>query len=193
MSKIIKEIVNRRARRALSRESVPADVLRRILDAATNAPSCANKQPWKFLICNEAESLAKLRNMLTEGNYWAKKAPVLIAIFAEISADCMYDEGRNYALFDCGLAAENLMLQATHENMIAHPMAGFNASGLKKEFNLPQEAIPIVMIALGYPGDDTDLSKNHKKQETAAQVRKQIAEVCFYNTLDAETPPAEIV
>jgi nitroreductase len=180
MNEIVAAISARRAYRALDDKPVPPDVLGRILEASVLAPSCMNNQPWRFLVMKEPQGLAKGREVLTKGNYWAKKAPVLICIYARKEDDCVLNEGRDYALFACGLAAANLVIQATTEGLIAHPMAGYDATALKSVFELPADSIPIVLIALGYPGDESGLSEKHKAAEHAPRVRKPLQEVVTF-------------
>jgi nitroreductase len=140
-------------------------------------------KPWRILVINSEDTLVQAREALTPGNYWAKKAPVLIVIFTRTHDDCRAGEGRDYALFDCGLAAGNLLLQATREGLIAHPMAGFDAAAIKKSFMMPEDTIPIVLIAVGYPGDESGLSKKHQATEHLPRQRKPQEEVVFFNHL----------
>jgi len=128
----------------------------------------------------EPQGLAKGREALSKGNYWAKKAPILICLYTRKEDDCISSEGRDYALFACGLAAANLLIQATEEGLVAHPMAGYDAAALKNAFALPADSIPIVLIALGYPGDESGLSEKHRISEHAPRVRKPLEEVLIF-------------
>jgi nitroreductase len=180
MSGIVSEISTRRALRALDEKAVPEDVLRRILEAAVLAPSCFNNQPWRFLVMRDPAGLEKGRAALSKGNAWAAKAPVLICISTRKEDDCISSEGRDYALFDCGLAAANLMIQAAAEDLIAHPFAGYDAAMIKKDFALPPDAIPMVMIAVGYHGDESGLSEKQKASEHAPRTRKPLEDVVAF-------------
>ena len=75
MSAIIEEITKRRARRAYSEEAIGSEVLDRVFNAAILAPSCNNKQSWRFVAFTQGEALENAREALLGGNYWAKKAP----------------------------------------------------------------------------------------------------------------------
>ncbi len=171
MDTIIQAIEARRARRALAERSVPKDALDRILTAATFAPSCMNKQPWRFLVADDPAALEKARAALSDGNYWARKAPVLIAAATKPDLDCRLNDNRDYALFDLGLAVGNLLAQATAEGLIAHPMAGFNPLALKSAFGIDGSFIIPVMIALAWPGDAAGLNDKHRESETSGRDR----------------------
>ncbi len=181
MSELLQEIEKRRANRALSEEKIPNETLARIMTAATYAPSCFNSQSWRYLVASDDGALAKMREALTEGNYWAQKAPVLIAVATKIDLDCQLSDGRDYAFFDCGLATQNLLLQAIKEGLYAHPMAGFDPLVVKKNFDIPEEFTVITLVAVGFPGSDAHLSEKHLKLETSPRSRKPEQEVICYN------------
>ncbi len=182
MLELLKEIEERRARRALSEKAIPSDVLRRLMTAATFAPSCFNSQPWRFMVVTEQDGLEKLRNALVGGNYWAKKAPLLVVVATKTSFDAKLSDNRDYALYGCGLASENLLLQATKEGLYAHPMAGFDPLVVKETFNISEDYIVINIIAVAYPGDIDGLSKKHIDVEQSKRSRKPEEEVICHNS-----------
>jgi nitroreductase len=177
---IIREIAERRARRAFDASPIAQAVLRRALDAAVLAPSCANRQSWRFLVATEKAALDLIAPHLTEGNYWVKKAPALVLALTNPSFGCMQDDRREYALFDTGMACMNLMLQATREGLIAHPIAGFSPIPIKEALGIPESLILITIIALGYPGSKSGLNEKHLAQEDAPRIRRELEKtVCF--------------
>lgn len=183
MEGLIHEIDIRRAKRALSEErKIPEGVLKRIMTAATYAPSCFNNQPWRFLVVTDDDKLKDIHAALSEGNYWAKKAPVMVAVTTKPDLDAQLSDRREYALLGCGLAMENLMLQAFKEGTIAHAMAGFDPFVVKEKFSIPEEFIVIALIAIGYPGDESHLNEKHLKLEHSRRDRKPEEEVISYNT-----------
>lgn len=181
MDSILPVIEKRRARRALNEKAIPQEIMHRIMKAATYAPSCANNQSWRFLVATEAEALGKVREALTGGNYWAKKAPVIVVIATKADLDCQSSDGRDYAFYDCGLAAENLMLQAVAEGLYAHPFAGYDPLKIKELFAVPDEYTIINLIALAYPGDSGHLNDKHKASEVSERQRKPPEAVICYN------------
>ena len=178
---ILKEIRDRRAYRALSSEPVPRETLNNILKAASLAPSCFNKQPWKYIIADKPDVLEEIHKALPENNSWAKKAPAIILSLTGIELDCSLPDNRDYALFDTGLSVMNLMLQAQKEGIIAHPMAGFNSSEIRKHFHIPENYIIIALVVLGYPGDTDELSDKQKEMEQSPRIRKPIDEIASFN------------
>jgi nitroreductase len=192
MDKLLDAVAGRRARRALSGAPVPTELVDRMLAAAALAPSCMNKQPWRFLVMDAPAALALGRPALSEGNYWAKKAPVLIAAVTKPELDCRLSDRRDYALFDLGLAAGNLLAQATADGLVAHPIAGYDPAALKSAFGIGEEWIIAALVAVAYPGDAAGLSDKHRAAEDAPRQRLPAAEVAFRNAWPtaAEAGPA---
>ena len=182
MSDLLKEIEKRRANRALSEKSIDSDIITRLMTAATFAPSCSNNQPWRFMVVTDREKLKKIHSSLTGGNYWAKKAPLIVVVATKISFDAILSDNREYALYGCGLAAENLLLQAIKEGLYAHPMAGFDPLVVKEAFGIPEDYIVINLIAVAYPGPLEGLSEKHIAAERSERNRKPQGEVICYNS-----------
>ena len=181
MGELIHEIEIRRAKRALDEKKIPKEIIGRIMTAATYAPSCFNNQSWRFLVAASDASLKKIHQALPDANYWVKKAPMVVVVVTKPEIDCQLSDRRDYALFDCGLAAENLMLQAFKEGLIGHAIAGFDPLKIKAAFDIPDEYIVITLVAVGFPGDDSFLNEKHKTLETSPRDRKPESEVICYN------------
>ena len=178
---IIKEIDARRAYRALDTRSVPEDVIQRIVTAATLAPSCANHQPGRFVVASTAETLEKVKAGLSRGNYWAQKAPLIVLVLTSQELDAQLSDNRNYAFFDTGMAAMNLMLQATAEGLYAHPIAGFDPTVVKENLGISDDLTLITLINVGYPGPEDHLNEKHRELEHGPRARTDQQEVISYN------------
>ena len=187
MEGLIKEIYERRAYRAFSEKKIPEETVQRLMTAATYAPSCKNSQPWRLLVAKSDESLKKIHDSIMGGNYWVKKAPVVALIATRYEFDGRLDDQRDYALFDCGLAVENLLLQAVREGLHAHPIAGYEPVKVKESFNIPMDYILVTLVAIGYPGDDSHLQGMHSELEHSPRERKPEGEVISYDAWGFDT------
>ncbi len=187
MKDLIPEIGTRRANRALSDKKIPAEVIGRIMTAATYAPSCFNNQSWRFMVATGDQSLAKVHEALSGANYWVKKAPAVVVVATRLDFGCRLSDRRDYALFDCGLAVENLVLQSCKEGLYAHPLAGFDPLKIKSAFHIPDDYIVITQVALGYPGDEASLNEKHRELEHGPRIRKPESEVIGYNSWPWQT------
>ena len=181
MPEIMHEIEIRRARRALKDEPIRDDIVERILKAATFAPSCFNNQPWRFVVVTGEDNLQRVHDHLPGANYWVKKAPVIVCVAVKKEDDCMLSDGRDYGFFDAGLAVMNLVLQATHEGLIAHPIAGYKPVEIKEALGMPSDHTLITLVAVGYSGDEGHLNEKHLELEHSKRDRKSMEEVVFRN------------
>ena len=68
------EIMSRKALRGLSSRPIEHMDIETIIMTAHTAPSCMNKQPWRYDAVVSEDMLEKVRETLSEGNYWMKKA-----------------------------------------------------------------------------------------------------------------------
>jgi nitroreductase len=128
------------------------------------------------------EDLTKIHEALPDANYWVKKASMVVVVATRLDLGCQLNDHRDYALFDCGLATENLVLQAVKEGLYAHPIAGFNPLKIKENFSIPEDFIVITLVAVGYPGNDTFLNEKHRQLEHSPRIQKPESEVICYDT-----------
>ncbi|MDY0392540.1 MAG: nitroreductase family protein [Candidatus Bipolaricaulis sp.] len=170
----------RRAYRALSGEPVAREALERLVEAAHLAPSCFNNQPWRFVIA-EGETLDRVKGALSGGNYWAKRAPAILALASHRDLDCKLSDGRDYFLFGCGMATGLLMIQATQMGLVAHPIAGYDPPAVKEALGIPEEYILIALIVIGKRGEASTLSDKHRAIELGPRERKPLSAVVAWN------------
>ena len=78
---------------------------------------------------------------------------------------------RDEAIRGASLAAMNLMLAATAKGLASGPMIGFEAEGVKREFNISDRYVPVMLIAVG-PGAPGN---------TPRKPRLTVAEVLAFN------------
>jgi len=172
---MLREITIRRSARAFSNREIDEDIINEILEAGRWAPSCYNNQPWHFIVLIGDET-EKIHGALNKGNYWAKKAPLVIAVVAKRENDCISD-GREYFLFDSGLAVENMLLESYHQGLVAHSILGFNESMVKDALNIPGDFRVLVLVIIGYEGDLNELDEYSRQKELASRNRKKLTEI----------------
>lgn len=167
--------------RAISPKPVEKERLSALLEAAQLSASCMNSQSWRFLVLDEPKALEQGRAALSQGNYWARTAPILMVGFSRVDLDCRPADGREYYLFDLGMAVQNILLQATEFDLVARPMAGFNPDNIREAFQIPPEYRILVVLAVGYKGDLSTLQERHQKISQAPRVRNPVEKNFFFN------------
>lgn len=186
---ILNAIEKRRAARALDEKPIPRETLERLAKAAHLAPSCMNNQPWRIVVVADPVPLAALKETLSPGNYWARKAPAIAAFITSLDWDARLEGGRDYAFFDLGMAAMAFQLQAVSEGLIAHPIAGFNPAAAKIVLGVPEEAVLVTLVVLGFPGDPSGLNEKHLASERSERTRKPIEEVSAFDAWNDQLLP----
>lgn len=174
-------IAHRWSGRAFSEEMPNREIIGSLFEAARWAPSSFNEQPWHFFIATKDQEAEydTLFNLLSVRNQeWAGLAPVLALSVAKTYFD-KNDKENRHAWHDVGLAAENLVLQATFHGLVVHQMAGFDVEASKSELEIPDGFDPIAAFAIGYPGDTSKLSQTFRKSEENARKRKALGEFLF--------------
>lgn len=149
-----------------------------LLEAARWAPSCANRQPWRFVVARRgAPTFGRVFRHLWEGNQrWAGRASALL-VAASVNAD---EEGASWlphSHYDTGAAVAHLTTQATALNLAVHQMAGFDVTGMAKEFALPESVEPLAVIAVGSWDAEADLPEDLKSREFGQRQRHPIGDL----------------
>ena len=182
MNKEILEVIKeRRSIRAFSDKPVEEEKISALFEAARWAPSAMNEQPWQYIYAGKEDKALfnSIAESLMPGNrIWASNAPLLIVSMARKT---FMDNGSHNgsAAHDTGMANYALSLQATQMGLYTHMMGGFDHSQLKENLNLTDDLQPIVIIAVGYPGDANVLPEALKQRENAKRSRKEHNEFVF--------------
>jgi nitroreductase len=167
--------------RAFSNRTVEPDKLRTLLEAVRWAPSSFNEQPWSFIVAAKEDKpeFDRLLSCLVEGNIaWAQHAPLLMLSVAKLFFEKNGKENR-HAFHDVGLAAENLVIQATALGLVVHQMAGFHVDKARELFGIPERFEPVAAIAIGYPGDPESLPPQLRERDLGPRTRKSLQEFVF--------------
>ncbi len=176
-------IRERRAYRSLEAVEITDELLTDFARSASLAPSCFNKQPWRFVFVDDKGVLEKLFTSMSKGNEWTFDASMIIAVFSEKKLDCVIKE-RHYYLFDTGMAVGFLMLRATELGLVAHPIAGYNEEKAKSILNIPSGMRLITLVIIGEHSSETKpvLSKQQAEAEGERPPRLAFDKFAYRNS-----------
>jgi len=141
-------LYTRRAYRSLAPAEITDVLINDLAESAQLFCSCFNNQPWRYVFVYDSEMLKKMHDALSRGNEWARAASLIIAVFSKPELDCMI-KGRNYYLFDTGMACAAMILRATELGLVAHPIAGYSPKKTKAILGIPDEMEVITLIIVG--------------------------------------------
>lgn len=172
-------LASRWSPRAFNSKAVETEKLQRIFEAARWSASSSNLQPWYFLVgFNGDEVFAKIFNTLVEFNQlWVINAPVLALGIVKTTNPKGAPNG--YAGYDLGQAMAMLSLQAQHEGIYTHQMAGFDSDAAALAFEMPDDYKVMVAFTLGYRSDSMILHSSLQKLEESPRTRRPSSESVF--------------
>jgi nitroreductase len=150
-------IFERRSIRVYSPGGVSEENVHKLLAAAMAAPSAAAKNPWRFVVVRNRQTLSRIAAALPHGQMLASAA-LGIAVCGDLEA--AHDGQLSYLLQDCSAAIENLLLGAHILGLGAcwlgvHPRAE-RIKGVKEILSLPPSIIPVACISVGLPGESKE-------------------------------------
>ncbi len=172
-SPILEVIQMRRSRRAYADQPVEKENIHSLFEAARWAPSSVNEQPWLYLYAtkDQEDLWNNIFDALNDSNkIWAKHATLLILSLARTTFS-RNDRPNLSARYDLGAANAFLSLQAAHLGLNVHQIGGFNREKVKENLNVPDHYEPVVIMAIGYPGDADMLPEHLKLRELAPRER----------------------
>ena len=155
------------------------------LEAARWAPSSYNEQPWTFILAERTDqsAFAQILDCLVEGNRaWAKNVGVLMLT---VVARNFTKNGKpnKAAEHDLGLAAGNMVLQATGLGLQGHQMIGVEPAKVRAAYKVPEGFDPHTAIALGYPAAvHTGTTDPLGQRDLAPRTRKPLSEIVIAGT-----------
>lgn len=139
------EILGLRAIREYRDESLAAEHLNAILEAARWTGSSKNRQDWAFIVVDDP---AQRERLAATGSFTTpvRNAPVTIALV---------DESTGYE-FDIGRAAQNIMLAAQALGVASCPVTLHREDEAASVLGLPADSRCRYAVSLGYPAEDAD-------------------------------------
>ena len=175
---------------AFDQRPVADEDLCSLFEAARWAPSSYNEQPWSYIIAKKENptEFERLLSCLVEGNQvWAKAAPVLGLGIVRLRF-VRNDQPNRAALHDLGLAAGNLVLEATARGLYVHQMIGIVPEKAREVYAIPKHSEAWTGLAIGYLGNSSGLPDILKERDIAARQRKPLSEFVFSDKWGEPSP-----
>lgn len=146
-------ILTRTSVRSYSDRSISERQIDSLLRAAMAAPTAVNKQPWRFVVITDRNTLDSIASNC-KNIRMAAEAPLAIAVCGDMSK-ALEGDARQYWVQDCSAATENLLL-AAHSMGLGAVWCGIYPIKERVEFissllSLPADIIPLNIIPIGYP------------------------------------------
>jgi len=170
--------------------SVSEADLRSLFEAARWAASSYNEQPWSYLMAGRenAPEFARLLSCLAESNQvWARMAPVLVLSVVNLRF-AKNNQDNRAAVHDLGLAAGNLVVEATTRGLSVHQMIGILPERAREIYQIPEHYEAWTAMAIGYKADPSSLPDAFKERDLAARQRKPLNKFVFTSQWGQPSP-----
>ena len=185
-------LANRRSTRSFLETPIEEDKLSVIMAAAQWSASATNTQPWRFILVRDKQEQERVSKGLAPGNAsWATRAPAFVVVCGR-PEDSHYHmkEGKQFYLFELGLAVQSIVLQAHALGLVAHQMGNFTEDTVREAMGIPEDYKVAVVVALGYRGPPELLpTPELREREVAPRVRKDFNEVVLYDNWNSTGAP----
>ena len=177
---IIQSMIRRRSVRRFTDKEVSREILMTCLQAAHLSPSAENSQPWRYIILDDPDLKTRFGETVFTGVFsatrWALKAPVLVAICADL--DILANRmgkmftGIPFYMLDVGMSGEHFALQAAEMGLGTCWIGWFNARRARKALNIPRKYKPVCLLSLGY----------YEKKPAKEKKRRTLEEIVWFNS-----------
>ena len=162
--KCLEFLISRRSIRKFKNTEVSDEVVLKLLETARYAPSAKNSQPWEFIIIKDHE----LRRRLARIHPYASPiagAPLAIAVICDPS------KSPTSYIADCANATTYLLLAAHALGLGAVWIQTLrNAEEVRKLLKVPDDKVPVALIALGWPDEKPE-----------PRPRREVSEITYLN------------
>lgn len=148
---------------------VPKEAIYKAIDAASQAPSACNRQPFSFHVCFEGEVAKELGKLPMGANGFSHNINSLIAVVGDLSYYA-YERDRHVIYIDSALAAMQFMLaletQGLSSCVLNWPDVELLEQRAAKRLDLDSWQRPTMFIAVGYADDEGLIPFSQKKDSS---------------------------
>lgn len=156
----------------LERE-VPLEFLHMALDAALQAPSACNRQPFLWRVVNSAERAKRVAEIAMGTVGYAHNIPCVVVVLGDFGA-FEHSRDRHVPYIDASLAAMQFMLALETLGLASCPINWPDIAKLERrmgaELGLPPHVRPVMLIAVGY-ADPLGLVAYSERRTSSAVMR----------------------
>ena len=145
--------------------------LEELVDCARFAPSSVNGQPFKYLLINDKSERARLQKLTG----WARALPDMTlphpgkepTAFIVICQNTDWDSNLDRYQRDVGIVAQTMLLAAADAGLGGIMIGNFSPKRVSEEFGLPDNTVPMLVVALGKPDENIILTEMNEGESTA--------------------------
>lgn len=146
--------------RKYENRKVEKEKLDLILQTAHYAPTAANFQPVRLLVVEEAKGLSKIA---TAANIFGAPLAIIVCSYPSKAWRRSLD-GKLTDDIDASIVTDHMMLAAQSLGLGSVWICQFKPEVLRKEFKIPEELVPVNVLAIGYSREIQPKENRHEVQ-----------------------------
>ncbi len=148
----LEAIFTRRSIRNFKNKEISEEQITKLLQAAMYAPSARNTQPWHFIVVTDRKKLDEIPKLHPYADMCYETTLAIM-----ICGDLSIEKLEGYIALNCAAATQNLLLAAHALGLGAVWLGVYprkeRMEKLSKFFGLPNNILPISLVAIGYPDE----------------------------------------
>ena len=160
-------VASKREVRRYADRPIPPETERRILEAGRVAGSSKNRQPWRFVVLSDRETVERAAEAV-----WAADNVLGAALVIGLVV-----RGKGPVSFDCGRAAQNMMLAAWNDGVTSCPNGMPDPEATGAILGLGDDERVINILSFGYPADGRTGADRPAEKWLARAKRKHLEEL----------------
>jgi nitroreductase len=160
-------VTSKREVRRYADRPISPETERRILEAGRVSGSSKNRQPWRFVVVSDRETVERAAEAV-----WAADNVLGAALVIGLVV-----RGKGPVSFDAGRAAQNMMLAAWNEGVGSCPNGVADADALGAVLGLDEDDHFAIVLTFGYPAREVDPAARTPEEWIARADRKPLDEV----------------
>lgn len=132
---------------------VPAEAVRRIVEAGGLTGSSMNRQPWHFIVVRNRDILRQLGALAKTGPYIAEAALAIVVAIQRTP----------FSISDASRAIQSMMLTAWSEGLGSNWVGFMGMTEVKPLLGIPEELDVLAIIPFGYPAKPVGKGRKNRK------------------------------
>lgn len=156
MTESFLELAKRRySVRQYSPRPVEEEKIRKILEAASIAPTAANRQPCRIYIPKEIDRLSAIKPL------FGAPTAFVVCYDDRISWKNRHNADKEGGEIDAAIITTHMMLEAEDLGLGTCWIGSFDPRKISEEFRLDSHIHPVAILPVGYPAEDSLPSEKH--------------------------------
>ena len=154
---------------------VEEEKLNLILEAGRIAPTACNYQPQVVYVIKSKEAMERAKS--TRASLYGCPVALLVCYDSDAvwrnPGDRCYDN-YNAGEQDASIVAASMMFEAEALGVHSLWIRGFDSRDVIDAFDLPANHVPVMMLALGYPGEKSHPAHLHAKRKPLGETVREL-------------------